>query len=154
YLLIAFNYRSAFPKLCSYKQWIARLQPLGEIIGHLSDSARNCDGFQMDLFILDSKPIPVCKPIRHGRVRLLREDGAYFGKTSKGWFFGFKLQVIINVKGQIIGALLTPGNVNDREAAAGLCLMADGGVAIADFGYSGKAMAEEVAQEAEMLLIT
>ena len=31
------------------------------------------------------KPIPLCKPIRHGRVRLLRDEGAYFGKSTTGW---------------------------------------------------------------------
>jgi hypothetical protein len=78
YLLVAFNHRSAFPSLCSYKQWIARLPALSEITGHLIESARNADGFEVKLSIYDSKPIPVCRPIRHGRVRLLREEGAYF----------------------------------------------------------------------------
>jgi len=35
-------------------------------------------------FLADSKPIALCKPIRHGRVRLLREEGACFGKSSAG----------------------------------------------------------------------
>src|SRR3954469_11431884 len=28
YRLVAYNYRSAFPRLCSYQQWMARLQAL------------------------------------------------------------------------------------------------------------------------------
>jgi hypothetical protein len=43
--------------------------------------------------------LPVCHRLRHGRVRLLREDGAYGGKTSKGWFFGFKLHLCATLKG-------------------------------------------------------
>jgi len=154
YLLIANNYRSAFPKLCSYKQWLARLNALGEITGHLVEAARNCEGFEANLFILDSKPIPVCHPIRHGRVRLLREDGAYFGKTSKGWFFGFKLHVMVNISGHIVGAFLTSGNKDDREAALDLALHADGGIVLGDYGYRSQGLAQELATEADMLIVT
>src|SRR4051794_32224366 len=48
-------------------------------------------------YLIDAQPLPVCHPLRHGRVRLLREDGAYWGKTSKGWFFGFKLHVLCHI---------------------------------------------------------
>jgi hypothetical protein len=154
YLLIAYNYRSAFPLLCSYKQWIARLHALNEITGHLVESARNTDDFEVKLAVYDSKPIPVCHPIRHGRVRLLREEGAYFGKTSKGWFFGFKLHASININGHFLGGFLTAGNTGDREAALALALIVDGGVALADFGYRGKNIAQELADESETLLIT
>jgi len=59
-----------------------------------------------------SKPIPVCKTIRHGRVRLLREDGAYFGKTSGGGFSALKLHTLRDISGCII-AILTSGNLDD-----------------------------------------
>lgn len=154
YMLIQQNYKSAFPLLCSYKQWLARLHQLSDIIGHLCESARNCDGFDSKLFVFDSKPIPVCHPIRHGRVRLLREEGAYFGKTSKGWFFGFKLHAAININGQFVGGVLLPGNLDDREAAEALAFISDGGVALADWGYSGQHIAEELMQETGLLLIT
>lgn len=65
--------------------------------------------YQSDVFLIDVKPIPVCLPLRHWRVQLLRNDGAYFGKTSKGWFFGFKLHVLAAEK-KICGFILTPGN--------------------------------------------
>ena len=151
--IVADNFASAFPKLCSYKQWIARLHALSDIIGHLVEAARNTDGFDANLFLFDSKPIPVCKPLRHSRVRLMREDGAWFGKTSKGWFFGFKLHASININGHFVGGVLTPGNIDDRQAAVALGLMSDGGVALCDLGYSGKQIAQEVAEEAEMMLI-
>lgn len=37
------------------------------------------------------------------------------GKCTMGWFYGFKLHLVINDKGEIIQWLLTPGNVDDRE---------------------------------------
>lgn len=84
YTLIAENFASAFPLVCSYQQWIARLHRLSPIIGRLFESARRVG--KCRLYLIDSKPIPMCKAIRHGRVRLLREEGAYFGKPAQGGF--------------------------------------------------------------------
>ena len=46
------------------------------------------------------------------------------GKSSTGWFFGFKLHLIINDRSELLGVRLTPGNVDDRlpvpEMAKGL----------------------------------
>ena len=36
------------------------------------------------------------------------------GKCTMGWFYGFKLHLIINDMGEIIQWQLTPGNVDDR----------------------------------------
>lgn len=154
YTLIADNYRSAFPKLCSYKQWIARLHALSEVIGHLIEAARQTNAYQWALYVFDSKPIPVCKPIRHGRVRLLRDEAAYFGKSSTGWFFGFKLHTLANINGQIVAAVLTPGNCDDRPPAVSLGLQTDGGVALGDFGYRGAEVAAGLAEQCDLLLIT
>lgn len=43
------------------------------------------------------------------------------GKTSTGWFFGFKLHFIINDKGEILAYMLTAGSIDDREALQNLC---------------------------------
>ena len=37
------------------------------------------------------------------------------GKTSTGWFYGFKLHLVINHLGEIIAFAITPGNVDDRD---------------------------------------
>jgi len=152
YLLIAMNHRSAFPKLCSYKQWIARLHRLSPIIGRLLGAARAPSPWS--LYVMDSKPIPVCLPIRHGRVRLLRDEGAYFGKTAKGWFFGFKLHALMTVDGQLMNAFLTPANWDDRQVALALGWAVHGGVVLADLGYVGQEIAHLLADEADLLLIT
>ena len=105
--------------------------------------------------MIDGLPIRVCKPIRHGRVRLLREDGAYFGKSSTGWFFGFKLHAMVHYTGTIVSAILTPANFDEREAALALALSVDGGILLGDLGYRSKAnwLAETLAEEADMLLV-
>jgi hypothetical protein len=37
------------------------------------------------------------------------------GKSTMGWFFGFKLHIIINDRGEIISFVITQGNVDDRQ---------------------------------------
>jgi transposase len=152
YDLVSANARRAFPHLCGYKQWLARLHALTALTGRLVlASSADCP---RAYYVMDSKPIPVCHPIRHGRVRLLREDGAYFGKTKKGWFFGFKLHAIVNQQGRVVGALLTTGNTDDRDAALALSWSADGGLCLADLGYRSQPLVDLLMEEGEMLLLT
>jgi IS5 family transposase len=154
YNLIARNFASAFPRLCSYKQWIARLHALTPIVGHLICAVPTALHEVDTLFLIDSKPVPVCHPIRHGRVRLMREDGAYFGKTSKGWFFGFKLHTVTTTAGQIVGGVMTPANWDDREAARILSqAIEEGSVVLGDLGYRGPAIIEYMEEE-ELLILT
>ncbi|MGI8493993.1 MAG: transposase, partial [Pyrinomonadaceae bacterium] len=97
----------------------------------------------------------LCQAIRHGRVNLLRDDGAYFGKGTKGWFFGFKLHVLSTRTGQIVGAVLLPTSYDDRTGARMLAsLMDEGSLAIADLGYRGAAFQLDMYEEEGLLFLT
>lgn len=152
--LIANNYKHLFPRLPSYKQWIARLHRLTALVGLL---LRHTPHHQEDtgLYLFDSKPIPVCKPIRHGRVRLLRDQGAYFGKNKAGWYFGFKLHLVAHADGTIITAFLTPANFDDRVVAPALAEALEGGVVLADVGYRDvKEVEDALFDEWGVILVT
>jgi transposase len=153
--MIRDNIGFAFPRLPGYKQWVRRLHALAFIAGRLVEAAFALVALSsVRLYLLDAKPVPVCKPIRHGRVRLLREDGAYFGKTSAGWFFGFKLHVITHLSGAVMAAALTPGNWDDRPVAPALCAQTAGGIALGDTGYSGAAFFERMLDESGVAVVT
>ena len=154
YRLVAYNYRSAFPHLCSYQQWMARLQALTTPIRALLSTTMQIPAGSAAFYLIDAKPLPVCHRVRHGRVRLLREDGAYWGKTSKGWFFGFKLHVLRHIEGRIVNLVLTPGKGDDRAPVWALRDGVDGGITLGDLGYRGKLRVEEWAEEADMLVLT
>jgi IS5 family transposase len=154
YRLVAHNWRSAFPHLCSYQQWMARLQSLTAPIRALLSATMQLSAGSAAFYLIDAKPLPVCHRVRHGRVRLLREDGAYWGKTSKGWFFGFKLHVLRHIEGRIVNLVLTPGNWDDRAPVLTLLDGVDGGITLGDLGYRGQQRAEEWAAEADMLVLT
>ena len=67
------------------------------------------------------------------------------GRCSMGWFFGFKLHLIINDKGEILNFMFTPGNVDDREPLKqGRFLENIKGKLCADKGYIGQALFENL----------
>lgn len=154
YRLVAQNWHQTFPQLPSYKQWLTRVHHLWPQVSRLLATTCPHAPHAARLYLLDSKPIPLCQPIRHGRVRLLRDEGAYFGKSSKGWFFGFKLHLLRHIDGRVLNIVLTPGNYDDRVPALTLVQAVDGGITLGDLGYRGPECAAALAEDADMLLIT
>ena len=63
---------------------------------------------------VDSTPLRIC---RNQKILIHKtfEGLAERGRCSMGWFFGFKLHLIINDKGEVLNFMFTPGNVDDRE---------------------------------------
>ena len=59
------------------------------------------------------------------------------GKTSVGWFYGFKLHIVINHPGELLAARLTPGNVDDRKPLPLMVKKLWGGL-YGDKGYLSK----------------
>lgn len=91
---------------------------------------------------IDSTSIKVCHNKRISRNRVF--DGiAQIGKTTMGWFFGFKLHLIINELGGLLGFRLTAGNVDDRCVVEKI---ADGlfGKLFGDKGYISQSLFEKL----------
>lgn len=91
---------------------------------------------------VDSTPLRVC---RNQRILIHKtfERLAERGRCSMGWFFGFKLHLIINDKGELLNFMFTPGNVDDREPLKqGKFLENIKGKLCADKGYIGQALFE------------
>jgi len=155
FLLVKANDPQAFPHLPGYKQWLARWHHLSFQMGAILESIPLAITDLDEIYLIDSFPIPMCQEIRHGRVNLLRDAGAYFGKGTKGWFFGFKLHVLSTRTGQIVGAVLLPTSYDDRAGARMLAsLMAEGSLAIADLGYRGATFQTEIYEEEGVLFLT
>ena len=91
---------------------------------------------------IDSTSLKVCHNKRISRNRVF--DGiAQIGRTTMGWFFGFKLHLIINELGGLLGFRLTAGNVDDRYVVE---KMADGifGKLFGDKGYISQSLFEKL----------
>ncbi len=155
YLLVKANEPRAFPHLPSYKQWLARWHKLSFQMGVVLESVPLNIKDLDEIYLVDTFPINMCQAIRHGRVNLLRDQGAYFGKGTKGWFFGFKLHVLSTRTGQIVGAILLPTSYDDRAGARILAdLLEEGSLVIADLGYRGVKFQTQMYEEEGILFIT
>ena len=52
------------------------------------------------------------------KVLVLRQFRWYYaerGKSTMGWYFGFKLHLICNERGELLNFMLTKANVDDRN---------------------------------------
>ena len=63
---------------------------------------------------VDSTPLRVWKNQRI-HIHKVFKGIAQRGKCSMGWFFGFKLHLICNEKGELLNFMITPGDVDDRK---------------------------------------
>lgn len=101
---------SEFPHLVSYQRFVALIPSvLVALLAYLHSRAGACTGISF----IDSTSLEVCDPKRIGQHRVFSTD-ARRGKTSMGWFYGFKLHLAVNDRGELLAWCLTPGNVDDR----------------------------------------
>lgn len=81
------------------------------------------------------------------------EDLAARGKTSVDWFFGFKLHLVVNDRGELLNIILTAGNTDDRTPVPKLLQQLFGKV-FADKGYVSQKLAQQLLTTAGIQLIT
>ena len=101
-----------FPNTVSYNRFTELMQ--GAVLPMTIFLKTCCLGECTGISFIDSTPIRVCKNKRIKRNKVFK-DIATVGKSTMGYFFGFKLHLIINDKGEILNFVITQGNVDDRE---------------------------------------
>ena len=111
YIYVSRNMRSCFPKLVSYNRFI-ELMKLALLPLYIFMSAKT--GKVTGIAFADSTKIAAChnKRIKSNKVF---KGLARTGKSSMGWFHGFKLHLIANECGEILSFSLTQGNTDDRK---------------------------------------
>lgn len=67
---------------------------------------------------IDSTKIAVCNNLRIKQNKVF-VDIAKRGKTSTGWFDGFKIHLIVSDNGELLAWQITLGNVDDRQPSRG-----------------------------------
>jgi hypothetical protein len=73
-----------------------------------------CFGQCTGITFIDSTKVAVCKNRRIKRNRVFK-DIATVGKSTMGWFYGFKLHLVVNDMGELLNFCITPANVDDRN---------------------------------------
>lgn len=100
-----------FPQLVSYTRMLKLMQtvlvPLCSYMNHRKAKPTG-------IAFVDATKIQVCHQLRIPRHKVF-SDCAERGKGTMGWFYGFKLHLIINDEGGILAVKITTGNVDDRK---------------------------------------
>ncbi len=112
---------------------------------------KTLEGVVTEYMFVDATPMAVCHNLREKRHKVFK-GLAKKGKTSTGWFFGFKLHFILNTFGEIVSMSVTGGNVNDRSPVMGLVKGITGKL-IGDKGYISKKLSAELFEQ-KVTLIT
>jgi len=132
-----------FPRLVSYTRFVD-LMPrfLVPLAIYLHTQLGECTGVSF----IDSTSLAVCHPARIQQHHVFRVD-ARRGKTSVGWFYGFKLHLVVNDRGELLACCLTPGNTDDRRPVPRLVRRLFGklfGKLFGDKGYISRPLAEQL----------
>lgn len=134
YCYLLTYHRHDFPHLVGYPRFVALIgRATIPLFAYLW---QRCRGPVTGIGFVDSTALKVCGNKRIRRHKVF-EGWATIGKTTMGWFLGFKLHLVINDRGQILRFALTPGHIDDRKPMDLLC---DGlwGKLFGDKGYIDK----------------
>ena len=129
-----------FPSTVSYNRFVELSQ---SVCIHMTLFLKTCClGECTGISFVDSTPLRVCKNKRIKRNKVFKGI-ATTGKSTMGWFYGFKLHLIINDKGEILNFVITQANTDDREPLKNKKFVSKiKGKLYADKGYIGKALTE------------
>ena len=135
--MILDNLLSYFPRAVCYKRFLSLIPRCFNHL-YLLCRVRARQAQRTGTYFVDSKKLPVCHNRRIHSNKVFHGI-AKRGKASTGWFYGFKIHLVINELGQIVNFLITTGNVQDNNPEVLTQLLGDlQGHCYADKGYLSK----------------
>jgi hypothetical protein len=139
--------KEEFPQLVSYTRFV---ELMGRVVIPLMAYLVQCKGRCTGISFVDATSLAVCHNRRIPRHRVF-EGLAARGKTSMGWFYGFKLHLVVNDRGELLAFQLTPGNVDDRQPVPILARELFGKL-FGDKGYISQALFEQLWEQNVQLI--
>jgi Transposase DDE domain len=140
--------RKDFPKLVSYNRFVEfERDALVPLSAYLQTKRGQCSGISF----IDSTKLAVCENLRIPQHRQFTGIAAR-GKTTLGWFYGFKLHLIVSDCGELLNWQVTPGNIDDRRPVPKLARRLFGKL-FGDLGYLSDPL-KIVLREQNLELIT
>ena len=129
------HYISYFPNLTNYENFLkATNKSVGFIMAfvqyQLYLNRLHCTENE---FYVDSTPVTVCEN-RYISSHKVTKGFASRGKSTKGWFFGFKLQGICTADGTLVRLCFRPGREHDSRAFVDITEGLEG-TFVTDAGY-------------------
>jgi transposase len=148
--LVLKSWRSEFPDLVSYTRFIEYVP--STLVPWIMYLRTHCLGDCTGISFIDSTSLDVCLNQRIHAHKVFAGLAAR-GKTSTGWFFGFKLHLVVNDRGEILQFCLSPGNVDDRKPVPRLVKNLFGKL-FGDKGYLSQPLAQSLREMFDIQLIT
>ena len=147
------DYKDYFNQLPSYNRFV-ELMPrslpiLFRFLNYLMYHAQ-VNGFNIEY--IDSTKIAVCHNKRTNSHKLF-SGIAKIGKSTMGWFFGFKLHITCDTSGNLTSMSFTTGNTDDRTPVLKL-IKGFTGKLFADKGYVSSKLTEQLQQLGITLITT
>jgi hypothetical protein len=147
---VLISWRSEFPGLVSYTRFVEYIP--STLVPLIMFLRTRCLGQCTGLSFIDSTSVDVCLNQRIHSHKVFAGLAAR-GKTSTGWFFGFKLHLVVNDRGEILQFFITPGNVDDRKPVPRLVKHLFGKL-FGDMGYISQSLTQTLRSMFNIQLIT
>ena len=146
---VAVQLRTEFPRLVSYHRFV---ELLPTIVVPLCAYLTACFGACTGISFIDATALAVCHNRRISQHKVFA-GLAQRGKTSLGWFYGFKLHLVVNDRGELVSVQLTPGNTDDRKPVPTLARRLYGKL-FGDKGYLSQPLFRQLLDDLGVQLIT
>jgi len=147
-LYVCRHLASAFPNRLSYNRLVAVIPTaLVPLCVYLHTRKGQATG----IAFIDATSLVVCHNRRIQSHKVFKQV-AQRGKTSVGWFYGFKLHLVVNDRGELLAFQITPGNTDDRQPVPRLVKGLTGKL-FGDRGYISQKLFEALLEQ-NLQLIT
>ena len=140
-------YHSEFPQMPTYERFVILQQRILPML----TSFLNCIFIRKDnVAFIDSTPLSVCHNKRNSRNKVFK-GLAETGKSTKGWFHGFKMHAIVDRKGNLMNIKFTKGNAHDISVVEKISSFFKG-ILVGDKGYISKDLFQNLYQKGVKLV--
>lgn len=146
---VSTHLRQEFPALVSYARFVELMpQTIMPLMVYLHHGLGRCTG----IAFVDATSLVVCRNQRIHQHKVFAGIAAR-GKTTLGWFYGFKLHLVANDRGELLACQLTPGNVDDRQPVPLLTKRLFGKL-FGDKGYISQKLVAQLLDNGQVHLVT
>lgn len=139
--------QAEFPHLVSYSRFVTLMQ---RVVVLLWGYAQSCCSTPTGIAFIDSTALAVCRNRRIKRHKVFARLAAR-GQCSLGRFYGFKLHLVVNERGEVLAFPLTAGNVDDRKPVPQLVKRLFGKL-FGDKGYLSQALFNTLLEQGLQLI--
>ena len=153
--LLKKEYKNLFPKIGDRTRFNRTKRNLYWVISKIREHiSLFMQSYSNNIRIVDSMPIPVCEFGRAHFSKCFKGEASY-GRcpSKKQTYFGFKFHALTTIDGFLSDYIITPANVDDRNAVWDLCDKYKSISIIGDKGYVNKRLTPELKVERDINLL-